>query len=555
MEAEEELEMGDATHAHAARVLAIQQRMEAAALEVGSMTKRVLQPAGTDVADSSDQENASSPEEALCAAEAGDMHGHDALTLALTELKRALEHRERADAEVRSRAASEAQEEREKVRATLEAALHSKQQALEGQQEEVKQLQGAVARLQEEVSRQQQQLLEAQDAQHQVGLKTQENKELQAALEQEKELAKMRSRRLRGGIRTVQGQLGGVRAGFDELRTQVKEMTASILPDLSAMAGKLETSILSVAEGIQAELDETNGKFEGEVKERKRLHNLVQELKGNIRVFARIRPISAREQESSKKSVALCASDSELSLCTGGKMSMFNFDKVFGQDSTQEEVFEETGPLVVSVLDGYNVCIFAYGQTGSGKTHTMEGSQAMRGVNYRSLSMLFQLAHERRRIAKYEFKVSLLEIYNEQIKDLIESHDVKGELKKLDVKNDPNGGTYVAELKTSRVECIEDVLQVMSVGMRNRSTSSTNMNCQSSRSHCIFSVHVTCTDLLKGGTSFGKMHLVDLAGSERLSRTGAEGDRLTEAKNINKSLSALGNCISSLGTDSQKYSA
>jgi hypothetical protein len=153
-----------------------------------------------------------------------------------------------------------------------------------------------------------------------------------------------------------------------------------------------------------------------------------------------------------------------------------------------------------------------------------------------------QLAHERRRIAKYEFKVSLLEIYNEQIKDLVESHDLKGDLKKLDVKNDPNGGTYVTELTTRKVECIEDVLQVtrvcvwlcvcvcmlfieciedvlhcvcsavcvcvrvsmythththtpqvMSVGMRNRSTSSTNMNCQSSRSHCIFSVHVTCT--------------------------------------------------------------
>jgi hypothetical protein len=118
--------------------------------------------------------------------------------------------------------------------------------------------------------------------------------ELQAALEQEKELAKMRSRRLRGGIRTVQGQLGGVRAGFDELRTQVKEMSASILPDLSAMAGKLEASILSVAEGIQAELDETNGKFEGEVKERKRLHNLVQvrglgfRLEGQVRERKRL---------------------------------------------------------------------------------------------------------------------------------------------------------------------------------------------------------------------------------------------------------------------------
>jgi len=259
------------------------------------------------------------------------------------------------------------------------------------------------------------------------------------------------------------------------------------------------------------------------------------------------------EKEAGKKCVALCSSENDLSLgLGGGKMASFNFDKVFSQESTQEEVFDETGPLVVSVLDGYNVCIFAYGQTGSGKTHTMEGCEAMRGVNYRSLEMLFSLAHERRRVAKYEFKVSLLEIYNEQIKDLIELHDDKGELKKLDVKNDPNGGTYVggasaaSDLKTTVVTCIADVLEVMAVGMRNRSTSSTQMNSQSSRSHCIFSVHATCTDILKGGTTFGKMHLVDLAGSERLSRTGAEGNRLTEAKNINKSLSALGNCISSL---------
>ena len=233
-------------------------------------------------------------------------------------------------------------------------------------------------------------------------------------------------------------------------------------------------------------------------------------------------------------------------------MASFNFDKVFGQESTQEEVFEETGPLVVSVLDGYNVCIFAYGQTGSGKTHTMEGCEAMRGVNYRSLEMLFSLAHERRRVAKYEFKVSLLEIYNEQIKDLLELHDEKGELKKLDIKNDPNGGTFVggcsptSDVRTTTVTSIQDVIDVMGLGMRNRSTSSTQMNSTSSRSHCIFSVYATCTDLLKGGTAFGKMHLVDLAGSERLSRTGAEGSRLTEAKNINKSLSALGNCISSL---------
>jgi hypothetical protein len=149
MEAEEELEVCDATRARAAQVLAIQQQMQAAALEVASMTKLVLQPAGKDVADTSDQANAT--EEALGAAEAEDVHGHDALTRALTELKRALEHRsdrERADAEARWRAEREALEEREKFRATLEAAMHGKQEALEGQQEEVKRLQGAVARLQ-----------------------------------------------------------------------------------------------------------------------------------------------------------------------------------------------------------------------------------------------------------------------------------------------------------------------------------------------------------------------------------------------------------------------
>eukprot|EP00802_Teleaulax_amphioxeia_P002527 Tamp_02529.p1 GENE.Tamp_02529~~Tamp_02529.p1 ORF type:complete len:1275 (+),score=451.89 Tamp_02529:552-3827(+) len=531
METEEELE-GETGDDAAQEVEAMQQRIEAAALTVANMTSYVLQQVGEGDADVSDVVHGSGLHEESEGADTPQ----DALSLALTELKSALEQRQCADAEARTRAQQQEQEQQEQ-RSEEQASLRAEQEQ--------------VARLQDEVKALQQQLLEAQEAQTQVGVKAQEVKDLQAALEEEKELAKMRSRRLRGGIRAVQGQLAGVRGGFDELRAQVKDMTDSILPDLSSMAGKLETSILGVAAGIQTELDETNGKFEGEVKERKRLHNLVQELKGNIRVFARIRPISAREKEASRKSVALCTSDSEMSLCAGGKLSMYNFDRVFGQDSTQEEVFEETGPLVVSVLDGYNVCIFAYGQTGSGKTHTMEGSEAMRGVNYRSLSMLFQLAHDRRMIAKYEFKVSLLEIYNEQIKDLIELHDAKGDLKKLEVKNDPNGGTFVTDLKTSPVESIEDVLQVMSMGMRNRSTSSTNMNNQSSRSHCIFSVHVTCTDLLKGGTSFGKMHLVDLAGSERLSRTGAEGDRLTEAKNINKSLSALGNCISSLVSKSK----
>eukprot|EP00961_Rhodomonas_salina_P217566 2940095-Rhodomonas_salina.1 len=257
--------------------------------------------------------------------------------------------------------------------------------------------------------------------------------------------------------------------------------------------------------------------------------------------------MSATEAKAGKKAVLAIPSNTEVALMDKGKLNSYNYDRVFSAESTQEEVFEETQGLVVSVLDGYNVCIFAYGQTGSGKTHTMEGRREDPGVNARALGALFELAEERYCVARYEFRVSMMEIYNECIKDLFELHDDKGQLKKLEVKQDlANGGTHVPELKLCGVESMEEVQELIRVGMRNRSTCATNMNEHSSRSHMVFSVQVTCHDLLKGGTAFGKMHLIDLAGSERLSRTGATGDRLQEAKNINKSLSALGNCISAL---------
>jgi len=387
---------------------------------------------------------------------------------------------------------------------------------------------------------------QAAASEHVAGLEA-ELKASREALEEEKEKAAMRARRLRGSIRTAQGKMGAMRQGFAEFREEIVKMRDEAIPEMQGMGEKLQESILAVTREVQAGLDETLGKFKGEAAERRRLHNLVLTLKGNIRVFCRVRPMAGPEREAGKAVAVMTPTDTDLSITSAGKITPYNFDKVFGTESTQDQVFTETAPLVVSVLDGYNICIFAYGQTGSGKTHTMEGNVDDRGVNWRTLDMLFNQAEERRRIAKYSFKVSLMEIYNEQIKDLLETTDASGEIKKLEVKSDPaTGGTQVPDLHLASVSCIEDVQQLVAFGMKNRSTSATNMNAHSSRSHCIFSVHVTCEDLLKSVTSFGKMHLIDLAGSERLSRTGATGDRLKEAQNINKSLSALGNCISAL---------
>jgi hypothetical protein len=223
----------------------------------------------------------------------------------------------------------------------------------------------------------------------------------------------------------------------------------------------------------------------------------------------------------------------------------------FGPESTQAEVFAETQPLVISVLDGYNVCIFAYGQTGSGKTHTMQGYGDEHGVNPRALNELFNLAKERKGAFDYDISVSLLEIYNETIRDLVEPHDESGQDKKLDVKMASEGGTFVPNLSNVAVTCMDDVLAVLATGESNRSVGKTNMNEHSSRSHMILTVSAKSRNCVTGAKSFGKLHLIDLAGSERIGKSGAQGDRLKEAQNINKSLSALGDCVQSLVSKSK----
>ncbi|KAJ7973012.1 Kinesin-like protein [Quillaja saponaria] len=285
------------------------------------------------------------------------------------------------------------------------------------------------------------------------------------------------------------------------------------------------------------------------LEENRRLYNQVQDLKGSIRVYCRVRPCLSGQLNylSSVQHIE----DGIITIGTPSKNGKghrsFSFNKVFGPSATQAEVFSDMQPLIRSVLDGYNVCIFAYGQTGSGKTYTMSGPKELaeksRGVNYRALSDLFLIADQRKETFLYEVSVQMIEIYNEQVRDLLVTD---GTNRRLEIRNSSHKGLSVPDANLVSVSSTSDIIDLMNLGQRNRAVGATALNDRSSRSHSCLTVHVQGRDLTSGTSIRGCMHLVDLAGSERVDKSEATGERLKEAQHINKSLSALGDVISSL---------
>ncbi|MQL95485.1 hypothetical protein Taro_028155, partial [Colocasia esculenta] len=295
------------------------------------------------------------------------------------------------------------------------------------------------------------------------------------------------------------------------------------------------------------------------LEENRKLYNEVQELKGNIRVYCRIRPFLPGQIKKTS-TVDYIGENGELLVTNPGKQGkdghrMFKFNKVFGPAASQEEVFLDTRPLVRSVLDGYNVCIFAYGQTGSGKTYTMSGPDASSkenwGVNYRALGDLFHISRDRRNTVTYDIGVQMVEIYNEQLFlfSLFTVFFLNLHTLGIWSTSQPNG-LAVPDASMHAVRSTTDVLELMQIGLMNRAVGATALNERSSRSHSILSVHVRGVDLETGASLRGSLHLVDLAGSERVDRSEATGDRLKEAQHINKSLSALGDVIFALAQKS-----
>ncbi|XP_004495728.1 kinesin-like protein KIN-14S [Cicer arietinum] len=308
--------------------------------------------------------------------------------------------------------------------------------------------------------------------------------------------------------------------------------------------------VLNSIQLLGSEYELLKKKYLQESSERRRLYNEVIELKGNIRVFCRCRPLSESETANGFASVVNFESSSENELqvvCSDSSKKQFKFDHVFRPGDNQEAVFSQTKPIATSVLDGFNVCIFAYGQTGTGKTFTMEGTPEERGVNYRTLEELFRISEERKGVMKYELHVSMLEVYNEKIRDLLVENSAQP-TKKLEIKQAAEGTQEVPGLVEACVHGTEDVWELLKTGNRVRSVGSTSANELSSRSHCLLRVTVIGESLINGQKTRSHLWLVDLAGSERVGKTEAEGERLKESQFINKSLSALGDVISALAS-------
>jgi len=280
------------------------------------------------------------------------------------------------------------------------------------------------------------------------------------------------------------------------------------------------------------------------VSQRKALANEVLDVKGNIRVFCRVRPFLQREKDLGERSLCQHMTDESVTIYNPQtkKDKTYNYDAILGPTSSQEDAFVETKPVVEQVLEGFNVSVFAYGQTGSGKTWTMIGNPENRGINYRAMETLLARAAERSETIEDTFQMSMFEIYNEQMFDLLTP---KGDSAKLEIRA-ASTGMVISGLTAETVTHMEGMAKVEDRGFNNRSTGKTNMNEHSSRSHCLTLINVTSRNRITGVTTWGKLYLIDLAGSERVNRSGVTDEALKEAQHINKSLSALTTCIVAL---------
>lgn len=324
-------------------------------------------------------------------------------------------------------------------------------------------------------------------------------------------------------------------------------------------------------EELQSRLSEADLQiFEGELLRRK-LHNTILELKGNIRVFCRVRPLLPEDECAGEPSVVLYPTSTELVgrgidlIQSPGQKHSFTFDKVFSHDARQEEVFVEISQLVQSALDGYKVCIFAYGQTGSGKTYTMLGNPDFlehKGLIPRSLEQIFKTSQTLSSQGwSFRMQASMLEIYNETIRDLLVTSkfgsadgprsDNGTPVKQYTIKHDQNGNSFVSDLTIVDVTSWSEVSSLLHKAAQSRSVGKTAMNEQSSRSHCVFTLRILGANESTEQQVHGVLNLIDLAGSERLSRSGSTGDRLKETQSINKSLACLGDVILAIANREQ----
>lgn len=347
---------------------------------------------------------------------------------------------------------------------------------------------------------------------------------------------------LEGTVRTLQAQVHFLESDSKQQSDSFAEMEA-----------RMQEALVTA--------DEARQKLIKEETERRALFNKYQELKGNIRVMCRVRPLLEESEGTAaeldfpddKTSAQIYVKGPEEKNALGrmsSKSYPFEFDRVFTPQIHNEEIFGEISQLVQSALDGYNVCIFCYGQTGSGKTFTMSSAD---GMIPRATKMIYDTVNKlREKSWTYTMEGNFVEVYNEEVHDLLTSAKEAEGRRKPEIRHDEaRKTTTVVNCKSVTLDSEDTVEQMLKHAQNNRSVAATKANERSSRSHSVFILKLTGENSATHERCEGTLNLVDLAGSERLKHSGAEGDRMKETQNINKSLTCLGDVIEALGKGSQ----
>lgn len=429
---------------------------------------------------------------------------------------------------------------------------------------------------QTDVQRNLENALEEEKIRHQREVQALSTEGASSQREMEKELENQRRAftALENELEGFKSDIAHERERNGKLRAQLSD-SASNITDLETSVRRLEGHIhflesdnksqsqafadleMRMQNAIQSAA-EANQKLIIEETLRRKLHNQVQELKGNIRVFCRLRPslesdpadatarITFPDDGSDSKEIEVMGPEEKSSLGNiTTKRNAFAFDRVFAPKSQNLDVFGEISQLVQSALDGYNVCIFCYGQTGSGKTFTMSSNDGMIPL---AVNQIYDTAKSLEEKGwQYKMEGSFIEVYNEDLNDLLGKAS-ELDKKKHEIKHDmAKGKTTITNITTVDLDSPGKVTEILQRASANRSVASTKANERSSRSHSVFILKLIGDNSVTGEKSEGTLNLVDLAGSERLNHSGAVGERLKETQNINKSLSCLGDVIGALG--------
>ena len=262
-----------------------------------------------------------------------------------------------------------------------------------------------------------------------------------------------------------------------------------------------------------------------------------------VKVAIRVRPMNSHEKEQNSTICVEVDTTNNTVSVSKTDTKTFQFDYVYPMETTQRQIYDEVAfPIVDSIFQGYNGTIFAYGQTGCGKTFTMMGivdNPELKGIIPNAFSHIFGFIKTEGESKKFLVRCSFVEIYNEEVRDLLVNKNTK-----LDIREDPKKGVFVKDLTYVTLKDTQDIQRCLDRGNKNRHVGQTSMNDQSSRSHSLFTVYLEIEE--NGKIRSGKLNLVDLAGSERVGKTNATGQTFDEGKKINLSLTALGSVIDAL---------